>query len=368
VIGSAGSKAPRQRRPRTAKLYPMPKFILALTALLWLSSAQGQPAYTISTIAGTSKAGFAGDGGQAVAAELNNPYLASLDSAGNVYIADFDNNRIRKVTTAEIISTFAGTDVAGFGGDNGPAASANLYKPSSVFFDTSGNLFIADQFNNRVRKITPGGIVTTVAGSNVQGYCGDGGQATSACLNGPIDAVTDTSGNLYIAEFGSNAIRKVNTSGIISTIAGGNANGGYSGDGGPATAAALRGPTGVAVDATGDVFIADGGNERIRKITAGIIATVAGTGTAGYSGDGGAATTAQLSFPGACDWMPLVTYTSLTDTITVSDSFPPPAERYGPSQEMAFLAIPAMGDQRRAGKSTLQEFRSLPLEVSTLRP
>jgi uncharacterized protein (TIGR03437 family) len=277
------------------------KIVFMLPALLWIPSftAQAQPTFTISTVAGNGTAGFSGDGGPAASAEMNSPYMAAVDPAGNLYIADFNNNRIRKVTPAGVISTFAGTGAAGFGGDGGPATSAKLYMPSSVFFDNAGNLFIADQFNGRVRKVTPAGIISTVAGPGpYQGYCGDGGPATSACLNGPIDAVTDASGNLYIAEFDSNAIRKVNTNGIISTVAGGNVTAGYAGDGGPATAASLSGPTGVAVSTTGDVFIGDGGNDRIRKVTNGVITTFAGTGKAGFSGDGGPAPAAQLNFPG----------------------------------------------------------------------
>jgi hypothetical protein len=280
---------------------------MRITYTLWVllaaysTAAQAQsqaPQFTISTVAGNGTAGFTGDGGPATSAEINTPYMAAADSAGNLYIADFNNNRIRKVTPAGVITTVIGTGVAGFSGDNGSAATAQLYRPSSVFFDPGGNLFIADQFNNRVRKVTPTGIITTVAGSARQGYCGDGGPATSACLNGPIDAVTDSSGNLFIAEFGSNAVRKVNASGIITTVAGGNTTGGYSGDGGGATAASLNGPTGVAVSATGDLYVGDGGNERIRRVTGGIITTVAGNGQAGYSGDGGPATAASLNFPG----------------------------------------------------------------------
>ncbi len=249
--------------------------------------------FTISTVAGSGTVGYSGDGGAAISANLNSPLAIALDPAGNLYIADQQNNRVRKVTPNGTITTIAGTGVAGFSGDGGLAISAKLNIPTNVFVDTTGNIFIADQFNNRVRKIDTNGIITTFAGSNTQGYCGDGAAATSACLNGPLDVVADASGNVYICEVGNGRIRKV-TNGIITTVAG-NGGGNETGDGGPATSASVPGPQSIALNAAGEIFIAE--YTRIRKVSNGIITTVAGTGAAGYSGDGGQATSALLNYP-----------------------------------------------------------------------
>jgi uncharacterized protein (TIGR03437 family) len=276
----------------------MPKYItLTFAALLWISTsaAQAQPTFTISTVAGTGVAGYYGDGGPATNATLNQPYGMAPDAAGNLYIADDFNNRIRKVAVNGTITTLAGTGAAGFGGDGGPATRALLFNPIRVSFDAAGNLYIADSGNNRVRKVTPSGTISTVAGSS-QGYSGDGGPATSALLYGPVDAVPDVAGNLFIVDQGNNVVRKIDTSGIITTVAG-NGTPGYSGDGHAATAASLNGPTGVAVDASGDLFISDRGNNRIRKVSNGIITTVAGNGIAGYTGDSGISTSAELNAP-----------------------------------------------------------------------
>lgn len=258
--------------------------------------AQTAPQFTISTVAGDGTAGYSGDNGQAIVAMLNNPAAVTLDTAGDFFIADKFNHTIRKVALDGTITTVAGTGQQGYSGDGGLATNAQLFRPNAIALDSSGNLYIADQFNNVIRKVSVSGIITTVAGS-VQGYCGDGGPAIDACLNGPVDVAIDAAGNLYIAEFGNNDVRKVDTNGIITTIAG-NHTQGYSGDGGPATAAELNGPGCVTLSPTGDIFVCDQGNERIRKVSGGIITTFAGNGTAGYSGDGGPATSAQLSGPG----------------------------------------------------------------------
>lgn len=257
-------------------------------------NAQSPPTFTISTVAGNGTVGFSGDGGSATVASFDTPLGVTMDAAGNLYVADFNNNRVRKISPDGTINTVAGTGVAGFGGDNGPALKALLYKPTRVTSDAAGNLFIADQFNNRIRKVTTAGIITTVAGSPQQGYCGDGGPATSACLNGPLDVALDAAGDFYIAEFGSHVIRKVDTKGTITTVVG-NGIQGYSGDGGAPTRASLNNPGCVVVTALGDLLIADAGNARIRKVNNGVITTIIGSGTAGYSGDGGAATSAQIS-------------------------------------------------------------------------
>jgi len=251
----------------------------------------------ISTVAGNGTAGYSGDGGAATAASLSSPYGVAVDSAGNIYIADRSNNRIRKVNTSGIISTVAGNGALGYSGDGGAATAAQLSSPHRVTVDSSGNIYIADTGNYRIRKVNTSGIISTVAGNGTQGYSGDGGAATAAQINNPYGVAVDSAGNIYIADNGNKRIRKVNTSGIISTVAG-NGTGGYLGDGGVATAAQLNNPYGVTVDNNGNIYIADTSNRRIRKVnTSGIISTVAGNGTAGYSGDGGAATAAQLNNP-----------------------------------------------------------------------
>lgn len=254
-------------------------------------------AQTITTYAGSGTSGFSGDGGVALLAKLYDPWAVAVDVGGNVYISDGGNNRLRKVNTSGIITTIAGTGVMGFSGDGGQATLAKLSGPVGVAVDASGNIYIAEPFNNRIRKINSSGVITTIAGNGNLGYSGDGGLATLAELNYPTGVAVDAAGNIYIGDQGNNCIRKVNTGGIITTIAG-SGPGGYSGDGGPATLALLSTPAGVAVDAAGNVFVGDLGNQRIRKInTGGIISTIAGTGVQGFSGDGAAATLAQLNQP-----------------------------------------------------------------------
>ena len=251
----------------------------------------------ISTIAGSGTAGYSGDGGPATAAELNEPTDVAVDDSGNIYIADFNNNVIRKVNISGVISTIAGNGIGGYSGDGGAAIAAEFLLPVSVAVDHSGNVYVADEDNNVIRKVNALGIISTVAGNHVQGYSGDGGAATAAELSWPSGVAVDDNGNVYIADGGNGRIRKVNISGIISTIAG-NGTGGFSGDGGAATAAELNGPCGVAVDRRGNVYIEDGLNERIRKVNdSGIISTIAGNGTAGYSGDDGVAMAAELNVP-----------------------------------------------------------------------
>jgi sugar lactone lactonase YvrE len=253
---------------------------------------------SITLIAGTGAGGFSGDGGPATAAKLNDPNGIALDAAGNLYIADASNNRIRKVTTAGIINTVAGYGASmGPSGDGGPAAAAQLFIPNSVAFDSEGNLYIADTGHSRIRKVTPAGIISTVVGNGISGYNGDGGPATAAQLAMPASVAFDSAGNLYIADRFNDRIRKVMPSGIISTVVGKETRG-YSGDGGSATAAQLRGPNSIAIDFAGNLYISDQGNHRIRKVTTtGIISTVAGNENKGYNGDGGLAIAAQLNDP-----------------------------------------------------------------------
>ena len=247
-----------------------------------------------STFAGVRR--FAGDGGQAGVATFNFPSGVAIDATGNTYVADTANHRIRKITPAGIVSTVAGNGAAGFSGDGAIATAASLNQPVGVAVDSAGNIYIADQLNNRVRKVTPAGIITTFAGTGTAGAAGDGASATSAQLNSPAGLAIDSAGNLLIADSGNNLVRKV-AGGILSTIAG-TGKAGYSGDGGPAKGATLSFPYGLAVDAQDNVFIADSGNSAIRRVTVGgIISTVAGNGKAGSSGDSVAATSVSLGDP-----------------------------------------------------------------------
>jgi hypothetical protein len=251
----------------------------------------------ITTVAGNGNFGFSGDNGPATSASLSVPYGVIVDSAGNIYIADSFNNRVRKVDASTgVITPVAGNGTGGFSGDNGPATSASLYIPTSVSVDSAGNIYIADSNNNRIRKVNAStGIITTVAGNGTLGFSGDNGPATSASIANPHGVSMDTAGNVYIADL--LAIRKVNAStGIITTVAG-NGTLGFSGDNGPATSASIADPHGVSIDAIGNIYIADTYNQRIRKVNAstGLITTVAGNGTA--VGDNGPATLSSLYFP-----------------------------------------------------------------------
>jgi hypothetical protein len=252
------------------------------------------PAGVISTVAGNGTAGFSGDGGAATSAELNSPGGVAVDGEGNLYIGDVGNQRVRKVTTEGVISTFAGTGAYGYNGDGIAATSAQLYYPTGVALDSSGNLYIADEFNNRIRMVDTAGMISTVAGTGSRGYSGDGGPATNAELYFPTGVAVDSSRNLYIADYYNNCVRSVTSAGVIATLAG-TGTAGYNGDGIAATNAELLAPAGVAADSAGNVYIGDYGNNRVRKVdTAGMISTVAGNGKSGFSGDGGPAIKAEL--------------------------------------------------------------------------
>jgi sugar lactone lactonase YvrE len=249
----------------------------------------------ITTVAGNGASGYSGDGGAATNASMKNPQGVALDALGNLFIADENNQRIRKVDTNGLITTVAGNGSYGYSGDGGAATNASLYYPAGTALDALGNLFIADEDNQRIRKVDTNGIITTVAGNGSYGYSGDGGAATNASLRDPVGVAVDAYGNLFIAD--SFYVRKVDTNGLITTVAG-NGVQTYSGDGGAATNASLWYPESVAVDASGNLFIADRLNSRIRMVNAGgLITTVAGNGSYGYSGDGGAATNASLNYP-----------------------------------------------------------------------
>jgi hypothetical protein len=265
----------------------------------------------ITTVAGNYSlgAGYSGDGGAATNAALNYPVCVAVDGSGNLYISDYGNAVVRKVDTNGVITTVAGNHSlgAGYSGDGGAATNAALNYPFGIVVDGSGDLYIADSQNSLIRKVNASGIITTVVGNHNlgAGYSGDGGAATNATIHAPDVVATDKSGNLYFSDFYNNVVREVNTNGIITTVAGNyNLGAGYSGDGGAATNAALNEPNGVVVDGSGNLYIADQGNNVVREVnTSGIITTVAGNHGlgAGYSGDGGAATNAAMNNPTGVD-------------------------------------------------------------------
>ncbi len=279
---------------------------LSLTAPVLLSAQN-----FITTVAGNGTGGFSGDGGLATNASLRYPAGVAVDAAGNLYIADQGNHRIRKVTPAGAISTLAGNGVPDFSGDGGPATMASLQFPSGVAVDRAGNLYIADTMNFRIRKVATDATITTFAGNGTLGFSGDNGPATSAMIGFVSGLAADGLGNLYLADRSHRRVRKVTPEGTITTIAG-NGMFGFSGDGGPATSASLGlmsiivdvvgiEQTGdVAVDMAGNVYIADTGNARVRKVgTDGRITTIAGIGTSGLgsTADGALATHTSLDLP-----------------------------------------------------------------------
>ena len=249
--------------------------------------------YVISTIVG---GGLPATAMPAISALIGQPGAVVTDAAGNVYFSSTPLHTVFRVDPAGTLTRVAGTGTAGYSGDNGPATSAQLYEPNGLAMDGAGNLYIADTVNQRIRKVSPGGTITTVAGNGGCCYSGDNGSATSAQLGRVLALTADPSGNLYVG-VSPVRIRKVSTSGIITTIAGDGTTG-FSGDNGPATEAQFNYPAGLAVDASGNLFVADSSNNRIRRIsTDSIVTTVAGTGALGNTGDNGPATEAQLQFP-----------------------------------------------------------------------
>jgi uncharacterized protein (TIGR03437 family) len=250
----------------------------------------------INTVAGSGSPGFTGDGAQAILATMNNPVGVAVDGSGNIFIVDRNNYRIRKVAHGGVMGTLAGNGIQSYSGDGGPATAAQMSQPTAVAVDGSGNVYVADTTNSVVRVIAPAGVITTLAGTGIAGFSGDSGQAIGAQLNRPSGVAVDSAGNVYIADTLNSRIRKILPSGVITTVAGG---GSAAGEGVPATNAVLSLPQGVAVDPAGNLFISDTGTARIREVSAadGTISTVAGNGTPGYSGDAGPATSAQLNSP-----------------------------------------------------------------------
>lgn len=259
---------------------------------------------TVTTIAGTGRAGFSGDGGPATSADLKGPQSIAIDSAGDIFIADSQNNRIRRVDPAGIITTIAGSGQPGFGGDGGPATKAELNDPTGVAIGFGNTILIADSANNRVRLVDASGTIVTFAGTGDTNYAGDGGPATSGVLSDPRCIAVDANDNVYVADALNDRVRRIAVDGTISTVAGTGMQS-FSGDHGLATSASLQlatSPVGgggcLAVDAAGDLFIADALNNRVREVAVnGIITTVAGDGRPGFVGDNGPANNAELHLP-----------------------------------------------------------------------
>ena len=254
----------------------------------------------ITTVAGSFDYGFCGDGGPATSACFNNALDLAVDAQGNLFIADAGNNRIRRVDAAtQIITTFAGDGSLSFCGDGGPAASACLFQPFGVALDAGGNVLVADTHNNRIRSIDAAGIIDTLAGNGSESFCGDGDPAITACLGSPFGIAFDAGGDLLIADRDNHRIRRIDAATqIISTVAG-NGRPGFCGDGGPATSACLNSPNAIAIDTDGNLFIADTTNRRVRRVDAqtGIITTVVGNGQSGFCGDGGPGVDACVTSP-----------------------------------------------------------------------
>ena len=253
------------------------------------------PQGVITTFAGTGAAGFSGDGGPASQAQLDGPRGLALGPDGSLYVADSGNNRIRRISSAGTIETVAGTGDAGFSGDGGPALEAMLNYPYDVQAGRDGSLYIADYGNNRVRRISAG-IIQTIAGDGDWGDPSSDGPAVALPLEGPKTVGVSPSGEVYLSDW-SYRIRKITLNGTLTTVAG-TGTYGFSGDGGPATAAAIAGTEAITVDQSGDLYISDRWNARLRLVTPdGVITTVAGNGRYGFSGDGALAVDAQIAYP-----------------------------------------------------------------------
>ena len=317
----------------------------------------------ITTIAGTGERGFGGDGGPATEAQFSLPRDLAVDGSGNLYVTDVGNHRIRRIDAEGVITTIAGTGERGFGGDGGPAAEAQFSYPSGPALDGSGNLYVADVGNHRIRRIDAEGVITTIAGTGERGFGGDGGPAAEAQFSSPNGLALDGSGNLYVADQGNHRIRRIDAEGVITTIAG-TGEYGFGGDGGPATEAQFLFPLGLALDGSGNLYVADRGNHRIRRIDAeGVITTLAGSGPAmflgGYGGDGGPAAEAQFSSPNglAVDG---------SGNLYVADSnnhrirvIRPPGERNPVTQEFSHFAN---------GDSTVSDLVLVNVDTTTVTP
>lgn len=256
---------------------------------------------TLTVIAGTGAGGLSGDGGPAARAELFAPHGLAVDGAGGLVIADTFNHRVRRIDRSGVITTIAGTGTAGYSGDGGPAAAAAINGPQDIAIDREGNIFIADTYNAVIRRIDRVGIVTTFAGSE-PGLGGDGGPATKALINMPSAVAVREDGAVYVSDAGNSRIRRISSGGLIETVVGtgggsGLGGAGFAGDGGPADQSKAFSAMGLQFDRAGRLYISDTGNNRVRVVRDGVIATVAGSGQIGFGGDGGKATAALLNTP-----------------------------------------------------------------------
>lgn len=275
--------------------------LLSLQIVLSTSVSSGQ---TVTTVAG----GFVGDGRPATQASFQQPQAVVVDGGHNAFVTDRAAHRIRRISSSGTISTIAGTGISGYSGDGGPASAAMISFPTGITLDPSGNLVFADGGNSRVRKIERTGKISTIAGNGVFGYSGDGGPATQGSLEQPWGVTYDSAGNLYISDASACVVRKVDTHGTITTYAG-NGTCGFSGDKGPATQASLNFPTGVITDPARNLYVSDLNNHRVRRVnSAGAITTIAGNGQPGFSGDGGPATQAAINNPGGLGYQSGVLY------------------------------------------------------------
>ena len=320
--------------------------------LLAVCSLTPIDAQTIRTIAGTGNPGFSGDGGQADSAAFNSPVGVHGDNTGQTWVADTGNHRIRRITaTFNTVVTYAGTGTIGYTGDGSAATAATLNAPTDVFVDNTGNVWIADTGNHVIRKITTAGVISTVAGTGVPGFSGDAAAGTSAQLDSPAGVYVTNSGVIYIADRGNHRIRRVSAAGTITTIAGTGVPG-FSGDGSPAGFAQLDSPSDVFLDTSGTLYIVDTNNHRLRAIAASdnTISTIAGTGAPGFSGDGGVATNAQFAFPRAV-------FVDTSGSIYIADRFNHRVRRINTSGDITTLAgdgvLDATGDGAAANIARL---------------
>lgn len=335
--------------------------VIAIALALSSASINAQVPYgDVDTSAGTGTAGFSGDGGDARLANLNRPEGQDVDAAGNVYVADRQNNRIRRISlTSGVITTVAGNGTLGYAGDGGPATSASLNGPRDVAIDVNGNIYIADRGNNRIRRVSAlDGTISTVAGNGVRGFGGDLGLATSASLNRPFGVGVAADGTIYIADTENFRVRAVAPNGIILTVAG-NGVEGFFGDGGPATSANTLGPFRVEAAGAGEFYFSDG--NRIRRVADGIINTVAGIGVEALSGDGGPATAAALASP-----------TDMTldsaGNLYITDTFNHRVRRVSAATgRISTIAGSTVGFSGDGGPSAMAQFAS-PLAISFSNP